>query len=104
MIIPWIAVAFGWRWSFAFSGMLGFVWLMMWLYMYHPLEYHPRLTPGELALIRGGQTTPPHSQRQGMQRWFCVGQELERLGHRDRSRAYRPDLVVLRLLAPAISK
>jgi ACS family hexuronate transporter-like MFS transporter len=28
LVIPWIALAFGWRWSFAFSGLLGFFWLL----------------------------------------------------------------------------
>jgi ACS family hexuronate transporter-like MFS transporter len=29
--IPWIALRFGWRAAFAFSGLLGFVWLAWWL-------------------------------------------------------------------------
>src|SRR6202041_4093362 len=35
LVIPWIALAFGWRWSFVFSGVLGFVWLAVWLLVYH---------------------------------------------------------------------
>jgi MFS transporter, ACS family, hexuronate transporter len=35
LVIPWIAIAFGWRWSFVFSGALGFVWLAMWLRVYY---------------------------------------------------------------------
>src|SRR6201997_3769540 len=38
VIIPLIALAFGWRWSFAFSGIIGIVWLVLWLRIYHPLE------------------------------------------------------------------
>jgi len=32
--IPWIALEFGWRWAFAFSGILGFLWLALWLAVY----------------------------------------------------------------------
>jgi ACS family hexuronate transporter-like MFS transporter len=32
--IPWIALKLGWRYAFAFSGMLGFLWLAMWLAVY----------------------------------------------------------------------
>jgi ACS family hexuronate transporter-like MFS transporter len=32
--IPWIALEFGWRAAFVFSGLLGFVWLAMWLLVY----------------------------------------------------------------------
>ena len=32
--IPWIALKLGWRYAFAFSGMLGFLWLGMWLAVY----------------------------------------------------------------------
>lgn len=32
--IPWIALKFGWRSAFAFSGALGFLWLALWLAVY----------------------------------------------------------------------
>lgn len=32
--VPWIALKFGWRFAFAFSGVLGFLWLMLWLAVY----------------------------------------------------------------------
>src|ERR1700678_193386 len=35
LIIPLIAVAFGWRSAFVFSGALGFIWLAGWLRVYH---------------------------------------------------------------------
>ena len=68
--IPWIAIAFGWRWSFLFSGALGFVWLVMWLLIYHPLEQHPWVAPEEVALIRAGQDPSLRSQGHGIQRWL----------------------------------
>ena len=32
--IPWIALEFGWRAAFSFSGVLGFLWLALWLAVY----------------------------------------------------------------------
>ena len=70
LIIPVIALLFGWRWSFVFSGALGFFWLFLWLRIYHPLDRHPRVTPEEVALIRAGQTMPQKSKEKGLQRWL----------------------------------
>jgi ACS family hexuronate transporter-like MFS transporter len=70
LVIPLIALAFGWRSAFFFSGLLGFVWLLVWLRVYHPLDRHPRVTPTEVALIRAGQDAPPISVERGAQRWI----------------------------------
>ena len=32
--IPWIALKIGWRFAFTFSGILGFLWLALWLAVY----------------------------------------------------------------------
>ncbi|MHB8303897.1 MAG: MFS transporter [Acidobacteriaceae bacterium] len=70
LIIPWIAIAVGWRWSFVASGMLGFVWLAVWLFVYHPLDRHPRVTPEEIAVIRANQESPVESPSHGAQKWL----------------------------------
>jgi ACS family hexuronate transporter-like MFS transporter len=70
LVIPLIAVAFGWRSAFVFSGLLGFVWLLVWLRVYHPLDRHPRVTPAEVALIRAGQEVPAASPERGVKRWL----------------------------------
>jgi len=72
MIIPWIAIVFGWRWSFVFSGALGFIWLIMWLYIYHPLDKHPRVTAEEVALIRAGQEVFQPSHERGIRKWLAL--------------------------------
>jgi ACS family hexuronate transporter-like MFS transporter len=72
LIIPWIALAAGWRWSFVFSGMLGFLWLALWLWIYHPLDRHPLVTPEEIAFIRAGQETAPKSEQLGLRRWLSL--------------------------------
>jgi ACS family hexuronate transporter-like MFS transporter len=36
LCIPWMAMRFGWRSAFIFSGALGFLWLALWLAVYPP--------------------------------------------------------------------
>jgi ACS family hexuronate transporter-like MFS transporter len=70
LVIPLIALEFGWRSAFIFSGALGFVWLLVWLRVYRPLDRHPRVTPEEASFIRAGQDVPSTSREQGVQRWL----------------------------------
>jgi MFS transporter, ACS family, hexuronate transporter len=69
MTIPLIALAFGWRSAFVFSGLLGFVWLLVWLRVYQPLDRHPRVKPEEVAHIRAGQEVLSISAQRGPRRW-----------------------------------
>jgi MFS transporter, ACS family, hexuronate transporter len=51
-VIPSIALQFGWRASFLFAGVLGFVWLGFWAILYQPPEKHPHVSSAELVLIQ----------------------------------------------------
>lgn len=75
LLIPAIALAFGWRWSFVASGLLGFAWLAMWLRVYHPLEHHPRVTSEEAAYIREGQEAPRTSGEKRVRRWLRLARD-----------------------------
>jgi MFS transporter, ACS family, hexuronate transporter len=55
-IVPPITAAFGWRWAFVITGLIGFIWLVVWLALYRRPEEHRRLSSEELAHI---QTDPP---------------------------------------------
>ena len=72
VMVPWVALALGWRYAFAVSGLLGFAWLVLWLAVYHPLERHPRLTGQEKALIEAGRDTARQSLHRGAARWLHV--------------------------------
>jgi len=52
---PWIVERFGWEWAFYAFGALGVVWFAGWQWgaTSDPAR-HPRVTPAELATIRGG--------------------------------------------------
>ena len=51
LTVPFIAVTFGWQWAFILTGILGFVWLLLWRKYYHTPATHPKITPEELAYI-----------------------------------------------------
>ena len=70
LAVPLIAIRFGWRAAFVVSGLLGFVWLLVWLRVYHPLDRHPRVTPQEISFIRAGQDAPVTSAERGVRRWL----------------------------------
>ena len=52
LAVPAIVLAFGWQVAFIATGALGLVWLAAWLALYRAPERDPRVSPGELALIR----------------------------------------------------
>ena len=58
IIVPWIALRWGWQAAFIATGALGFVWLVVWLLVYRSPEQHPKCTPAELAYIRSDPIDP----------------------------------------------
>jgi len=72
LLIPMLALFVGWRNAFVVPGLLGFVWLAIWLWAYHPLDKHPRVTKQEVALINAGRDAALTSQRHGYQRWVAL--------------------------------
>jgi MFS transporter, ACS family, hexuronate transporter len=65
LIIPWVALQFGWRAAFLVTGACGFLWLIPWLLIYRLPHQHPWISASELELIRepesagGDERTPP---------------------------------------------
>ena len=45
LIVPWIALTWGWRWAFVVVGSLGFLWLFAWLSLYRSPSAHPPIRP-----------------------------------------------------------
>ena len=75
LAVPLIALAFGWRAAFVFSGLLGFIWLFLWLRVYYPLDRQPKVTPEEIAYIRRGQEVPAVSPERGPRRWLKLAKD-----------------------------
>jgi len=75
LLIPLIALRFGWRSAFMFSGLLGFVWLFLWLRVYYPLDQHPRVTAEEVAYIREGRIASAPPESKGVPRWLRLARD-----------------------------
>jgi MFS transporter, ACS family, hexuronate transporter len=58
LTVPFVAAAFGWRWAFIATGLIGFVWLVFWLALYSKPEENPRVTAAELEHIN---SDPPET-------------------------------------------
>ena len=52
LLIPPLAVRFGWEWAFIIIGGLGFIWMFFWTFMYDKPEKSRRVNQAELAYIR----------------------------------------------------
>jgi ACS family hexuronate transporter-like MFS transporter len=59
LIVPWITYRYGWPAAFIATGVLGLLWLGVWLPLYGAPAGHPRVGSEELALI---QSDPPDAQ------------------------------------------
>lgn len=52
LLVPFIAINWGWRMAFVATGAMGFLWLVAWLLIYRLPEQHPSVGAAELAHIR----------------------------------------------------
>lgn len=59
LLIPPLAVRFGWEASFVVIGALGFVWMGFWVFMYQKPDVHPRVNAAELAYIQQDRDLDP---------------------------------------------
>ena len=59
LVVPWITLTWGWQEAFIFTGLLGFIWLVAWIWLYEIPEKHKRVSKEELAFI---QSDPPESE------------------------------------------
>lgn len=56
-IILWIEFRFGWRFTFLAVGALGFIWLLLWLWLYESPQTSSRITAKELVLLQTGSVS-----------------------------------------------
>jgi ACS family hexuronate transporter-like MFS transporter len=67
LLVPWIALTWGWQEAFLVTGALGLVWLAFWLSIYREPERHPRVSAAELEFIRSDQ-----EEQSGTVRWGAL--------------------------------
>ena len=83
LVVPWIALTWGWQAAFIFTGLLGFIWLLFWLWLYEIPERHKRVSGAELEYIHSDaaesapETIPWLGLLRYRQTWsFVVGKFL----------------------------
>jgi ACS family hexuronate transporter-like MFS transporter len=68
-LILWIYFRWGWRPAFMIPGILGFLWLIAWRWLYYPPESHARISPSELEMIVADKRESDASQDNIRARW-----------------------------------
>jgi len=58
LVVPWIALNWGWQTAFLITGLAGLIWIAFWIPIYRRPAEHPRLSKTELELI---ESDPPDS-------------------------------------------
>jgi MFS transporter, ACS family, hexuronate transporter len=58
LIVPWVAVNWGWQYAFLCTGVLSATWLVIWLKQYRAPAEHPGVSAEELAYIRSDPAEP----------------------------------------------
>jgi MFS transporter, ACS family, hexuronate transporter len=69
-IVLWVYFRWGWRPAFMIPGILGFFWLIVWRWLYHPPETHHRISQSELEMITADkQEADAPQQGKARPRW-----------------------------------
>ncbi|MCH5306514.1 MAG: MFS transporter [Prevotella sp.] len=55
IIVTAITLQWGWRWAFIVTGLLGFIWVVIWWMLYKAPDKHPSVNAAELAYIRSDE-------------------------------------------------
>jgi MFS transporter, ACS family, hexuronate transporter len=58
LMIPFIAVRWGWQWAFIAAGALGFLWLLFWIVTYRKPEANKKVSVEELEYILQDEKDP----------------------------------------------
>jgi MFS transporter, ACS family, aldohexuronate transporter len=54
-LVAWAIITHSWQAAFVLTGALGLVWVVLWLWLYHPPATHPALSETERHHILSGQ-------------------------------------------------
>lgn len=59
LVVPWLALNWGWQSAFMVTGLVGLIWVFFWWPIYRKPAEHPRLSKSELAYIESDPPDPP---------------------------------------------
>ena len=69
-IVLWIYFRWGWQPAFAVPGILGFLWLIFWRWLYYPPETHSRISQREREMIATDKQESASPETEGVRlRW-----------------------------------
>ena len=69
-LVYWIYSRWGWQPAFAVPGVLGFLWLIAWRWLYYPPENHSRISTAERERIAADKQEPSSTPaRENKPRW-----------------------------------
>jgi ACS family hexuronate transporter-like MFS transporter len=71
IIIPWIALTWGWQMTFIVAGLVGLCWLFFWFPLYDEPKRQKRLSAEELAYIESDRDEG-HGQSAGKVHWLSL--------------------------------
>ncbi len=54
-LMAWLIIAYGWEMAFVITGAIGFLWLVLWRWIYYLPKKHPRISKEELLDIQEDQ-------------------------------------------------
>lgn len=55
LTVPFIVARWGWQWAFILTGMIGFIWLVLWWVLYEIPIKHKKLSPIEFEYIHSDE-------------------------------------------------
>ena len=97
VIVPWVALHYGWHAAFLVTGLFSVTWILLWFFKYRKPTEHPTLTAAELAYINQGSSREDGPARRRGSKLLGYPPDL---GVCHPQVPYRSDLVVLSVLAP----
>ncbi|HEY0772008.1 MAG TPA: MFS transporter [Sphingobacteriaceae bacterium] len=65
IVVPWIAVKWGWEMAFIITGAVGLIWLIFWFLMYDVPSKHKRLSKEEFDYIHSDNEEPAEKEAAG---------------------------------------
>jgi len=68
-LVGWLVWSYGWQSAFVVTGLTGFIWVALWLLLYHHPDRHPQLTIEERELIHAGQRETEALASEGRDVW-----------------------------------
>ncbi|MBI3209272.1 MAG: MFS transporter [Candidatus Solibacter usitatus] len=63
LAVPYLAATYGWQSAFLVTGATGFIWVIVWMWLYWQPEQHPRLSRQELQYIRSSDDAGEETAR-----------------------------------------